>query len=191
LPVIANGGVLQGVVKPAGSIPDTGKILEQVQKAANLSKTLDPTDKDAQHDYSPSGMPTIPIECENMESSDCAACYKDAYKKLNKLRYNFEQLRAVYVETDEFTKASVAFGDSIAGSVGVGGLEWVDQRREIQNSFKQFKKAYKRKYNELLGRLEETLQEIAKCENQYFGNKDWYSRYGFMFFTFMASHYAR
>jgi len=203
LPVIASGGmpnlVLHGAkgarsLKAAGSPPDVTKINEWIQKGADAYKKeslLDRSDADAQADYNPPGMPTMPITCENMKNRDCAACYEDAYKKLNDLRRYFEQLRAVYVETDEFTKASVAFGDSIAGSVGVGGLEWVGQRRKIQNSFKQFKKAYKRKYNELLGRLEEALQEIAECEKKYFGNEDWYSRYGFVFVSFMALHYAR
>jgi hypothetical protein len=191
LPVIANGGVLKDVIKPTGSIPDIGKTLEHITKAGDLSETLDPTDKNAQHDYSPPGMPTMPIACENMKNNDCETCYKDAYEELNDLRRYFEQLRAIYVETDKFTKASIAFGDSIAGSVGVGGLEWMAQRSKIQNSFKTFKKAYKKKYNELLGRLEKVLQEIAKCEDQYFDNKDWYSRYGFMFLNFIAVHYAR
>ncbi|AKF24739.1 hypothetical protein YH65_04565 [Sulfurovum lithotrophicum] len=193
LPVFASGGI-QDVLKLQGSFPDIGKINEFIQKGDNFKKTapLDsPSDEDAQHNYNPPGMPTMPIACGNMKNSNCGSCYKNAYEKVNDLRRYFEQLRALYVETDEFTKASVAFGDSIAGSVGVGGLQWIHDREKIQNSFKQFKKAYKKKYNELLGRLEQVLKEIAQCEEQYFGNKDWYSRYGFMFLNFMALHYAR
>jgi hypothetical protein len=61
----------------------------------------------------------------------------------------------------------------------------------ISNSFKQFKKAYAKKYEELLGKLDETLHEIADCEKKYFGNADWYNRYGYIFQSFMALHYNR
>ena len=102
-----------------------------------------------------------------------------------------EQLRAVYVETDDFTKAAIAFGDGVAGSTGVAALEWNHQRGRITGSFKQFRAAYAAKYEELLARLEAVLHQIGNCEAQHFGNEDWYNRYGFMFQTFMSMHYAR
>jgi hypothetical protein len=167
-------------------------------KAADAAGTippLDPSDDGALPNYNPPGMPSVPISCganrPDADISECHACYQKAHHKLNDLRRHFERLRQLYVETDDFVKAQFAFGDSVAGSAGVGALEWVHQRGKISQSFKDFRGAYTRKHRELLGRLEEVLREIAECERQFFGDEDWYNRYGFMFLTFMSMHYAR
>jgi hypothetical protein len=65
------------------------------------------------------------------------------------------------------------------------------QREKIMRSFKQFTAVYNNKHQELLGRLEKVLREIGECERQYFGDADWYNRYGFIFHSFMSLHYAR
>jgi len=182
-------------MKFAGSPPDFSKMNELLKKAEDAGKkasVLDPPrDENAEKNYNPPGMPTMPISCENSDKSGCEECYKDAYKNLKKLRRYFEQLRTLYVVTDDFTKAQIAFGDGISGSVGVGALQWNVERTKIQKSFKGFKKAYNKKLNELLERLKKTLEQIAACETKYFDNKDWYNRYGFMFVTFMSMYYAR
>jgi hypothetical protein len=186
--------------KALGAMPaKMAKTVQSAQKAADAANKvppLDPSDEDAGTDYSPPGMPQMPIGCggESTDpgvSADCQHCYQEAHEELEKLRRYFEQLRKVYVETDEFTKAAIAFGDGMSGSAGVGALEWMHQRQRIMGSFKQFKQAYKSKYEELLGRLDQALHKIGECEARYFGDEDWYNRYGFMFQSFMAMHYAR
>ncbi len=178
-----------------GSPPDFAKMNEWLQKAKDANKKaskLDPSsDGDAEKNYNPPGMPTMPISCEKNNKKGCEECYKDAYEKLRKLRRYFEQLRTIYAATDDYTKAQIAFGDGIAGSAGVGALQWNVERTKIQKSFNDFKKAYKEKYNELLGRLENVLKEIGQCEAKYFGNEDWYSRYGYVFLSFIAMYYQR
>lgn len=178
--------------------PSVSKLLEIAQKGKDVyekAKPLDDSSPDTQPDYDPPGMPQIPVGCgsayTDVATTDCAKCYEKAHKSLRKLRINFEQLRILYSETDEFTKASIAFGDGIAGSVGVGALQWTVERESISASFKGFKKVYKNKYDELLKKLDETLHEIGVCETRYFGDTDWYNRYGFIFQSFMAMHYNR
>ena len=175
-----------------GKVAKAVETYQKGKEAYNKASLLDPpTDGDAEKNYNPPGMPTMPISCEKNNKKGCEECYKDAYEKLRKLRIYFEQLRTIYAATDDFTKAQIAFGDGIAGSVGVGALRWNVERNRIQNSFKNFKNAYKKKYNELLGRLENVLKEIGKCEAKYFGNEDWYSRYGYVFLSFIAMYYQR
>lgn len=181
--------------KALGGFPTVANLADLARKAAEASdkgELLDPpTDKNAHKNYNPPGMPTMPISCGNSDKSGCEECYREAHENLRKLRLYFEQLRTLYTVTDDFTKAEIAFGDGIAGSVGVGALAWNVERTEIQKSFKDFKRAYNKKYNELLERLKKTLEQIATCEAKYFGNEDWYSRYGFMFVTFISMYYAR
>ena len=150
---------------------------------------LDPNDPGSPPDYNPPGQPEVPVSCG--ENNDCWNCYNDANKKLEKLRGNFEKLRLVYKETDDFTKAAMAFGDGAAGATGFAALEWNAQRGKIKKSFKTFEEAYRKKYNELLDKLKAALQEVAKCEQKYFGEKDWYARYGYMFHSFIALHYQK
>ncbi|EGV15951.1 hypothetical protein [Thiocapsa marina] len=183
----------------APSVADQVGLITKLPKGVDLAKkgakALDPSDDQALPDYDPPGMPRIPIGCgaeePGADMSGCHHCYQKAHQDLQDLRRHFERLRQVYVETDDMVKAQLAFGDGIAGSVGVGALGWMVERDKIMLSFKQFKVVYHNKYQELLGRLEGTLREIAACEREYFGDEDWYNRYGFMFHSFMALHYAR
>lgn len=185
---------------PIPSLPDSGGALSgKAVKGADLwgkledlnekSTPLDPNRGADKPDYDPPGMPEIPLACPKDKA--CRVCYESANKRIGKLRKSFEHLRLLYKETDDFVKAAVAFGDGIAGSAGVGALEWNAQRRKIKGSQKSFEAAYRKKYAQLLGDLKEALQQIAKCEKQYFGEDDWYARYGFIFQTFMSLHYQR
>ncbi len=152
-------------------------------------KGLTPQDGAFDPNYTPPGMPQVPVSCEGKKG--CSECYTDAYQRLNKVRVNFEQLRVLYGSTMSWVKAEIAFGDSIAGSVGVGGLEWTVQRRRIEGSVGTLNKAYDNKYTELLGRLKQALMDISQCEAKQFNDPDWYNRFGYMFYTFMASRYQR
>jgi len=180
------------VAKQVESLNKLPMIVDLVKKGA---KALDASDDKGLPDYEPPGMPQVPIGCgsdkPDADIEDCHHCYHEAHQKLEDLRRHFERLRQLYVETDDMVKAQVAFGDGISGSVGVGALEWISQREKIMRSFKQFTAVYNNKHQELLGRLEKVLREIGECERQYFGDADWYNRYGFIFHSFMSLHYAR
>ena len=43
----------------------------------------------------------------------------------------------------------------------------------------------------MMGTLRRALQEVADCEARYFDVQDWYSRYGFIYYTFMEDRYRR
>lgn len=185
----------ENLADPTSLPGKAAKAVDWYQKgkdANDKASLLDPpTDGDAEKNYNPPGMPTMPVSCEKNNKKGCEECYKNAYEELRKLRQYFEQLRTIYAATDDYTKAQIAFGDGMSGSAGVGALQWNVERAKIQKSFNDFKKAYKAKYNELLGRLENVLKEIGNCEAKYFGNEDWYSRYGFVFLSFIAMYYQR
>jgi hypothetical protein len=146
-------------------------------------------DRDMDPGYNPDGMPEAPLGCAG--SAECRSCYEEAHRELLKLRYSFAKLLILYNQTDNLVKDSYSFGDSIAGMTGYGALAWYEERSRIARSWKEFEKAYRNKYQELLERLENNLKVIAQCEAQYFGDQDWYSRYGFMFLTFVAMHYKK
>ena len=172
--------------------PGVAKLTDLNQKLDELEEKaapLDPGKGASQPDYNPPGMPEVPVSCGG--NNDCWHCYQSANQKIEKLRVYFERLRILYKETDEFTKAAVAFGDGAAGSTGFAALEWNAQRAKIKKSFKSFEAAYRKKYAELLERLKAALQEVAECEKKYFGEKDWYARYGYMFHSFIALHYQQ
>ena len=164
-------------------------LYQKMEEMEEKADALDPNNPGDGPDYNPPGQPEVPISCGG--NTDCTNCYKAANKKLDSLRANFEKLRLIYKETDDFTKAALAFGDGAAGSTGFAALEWNHQRGIIKNSFKAFEKAYRKKYNELLDKLKAALQEVAVCEQKYFGEKDWYARYGYMFHSFIALHYQK
>lgn len=139
--------------------------------------------------YDPDGMPEAPLGCA--DSAACKSCYDEAHKELLKLRYSFAKLLILYNQTDNFVKDSYSFGDSIAGMTGYAALAWYEERSKIAKSWQEFEKAYRKKYQELLERLEKNLKVISDCEAEYFGDQDWYSRHGFMFLTFVAMHYKK
>lgn len=146
-------------------------------------------DKKADPNYNPPGAPQVPTSCDASKMDGCKDCYQSAYDKLYKLRANFEKLRAVKIVTEDFTKSSLSFGDSVSGVHGVAGLGWQAERRKIEASFKNFEKAYRAKHQELAQRLNDNLQEIDQCEAKFYGEKDWYNRFGYMYFSFMEDRY--
>ncbi len=181
-PVMAFGPVGAGASK-------FGDLSQKLDEYWEKKKPLDPDEKGGGPDYDPPGMPEVPVSCG--DNNDCWKCYKKANEKIEKLRVSFEKLRILYKDTDEYTKAAIAFGDGVAGSAGVGALEWAHQRGNIRKSFKAFEAAYKKKYAELLDKLKQALLEVAACERAYFNELDWYARYGYMFHTFMALNYQK
>ena len=74
--------------------------------------------------------------------------------------------------------------------MGVGGLAWtLDARPKIAKSADKLRATYKEKYEEWLAGLEVSLRALGKCEEENFGERDWYGRFGFIYYTFMADRY--
>jgi len=150
-------------------------------------KALDPN-------FRPPGSPAVPASCtapDGKSGEGCNDCYAKAYGKLTAVRLAFEKLRRVNATTQAFAAKSIAFGDAVSGVHGVAGIGWQPERTKIENSVKEFNKAYDAKYNELAGLLQIALKDIGQCEAKHFKVNDWYDRYGFMYYTFMADRYRQ
>lgn len=137
------------------------------------------------------GQPKVPSKCSEGGGTGCGACFAKAQGDLKQLRFSLEKLRVIGTWTKKFTDKSIAFGDSVSGVHGVAGLGWQPERAKIEQSYDQFGKAYDAKYQELIGDLEGALRNVGRCEAQYFSTPDWYDRYGFIYYTFMADRYRR
>ncbi|MFN4316307.1 MAG: hypothetical protein ACK4E0_18625 [Chitinophagaceae bacterium] len=180
-----------------------GELQEKIKKAKDMMTST----KDLLEEYfgmgeclsmpPPPGMPNIPSFCPDLEEGalgtgggDCATCFTEAREKFNKVRYNLEQLRIIYKCTKDFSDKAIAFGDNASGTHAVTGLAWQAERAKIEGAVKNLKDAYDKKYTELLERLQESMIELAVCEEQ-FGTPDWYDRYGYMFYEFVKEKYKR
>jgi len=78
-----------------------------------------------------------------------------------------------------------------SGVHGVAGLGWQPERAKIEQSVRDFNKAYNAKHEELAGLLQVALKDIGQCEARHFKVADWYDRYGFMHYTFMVDRYRQ
>lgn len=178
---------------PGNAAGDAARIADMYNKWREMEDKEPPggggSSSSSGPDYNPPGMPEVPTSCDGKQG--CWQCYESANKRLERLRISFEKLRILYKETDDYTKAAMAFGDSVAGASNLGALEWTAQRLKILKSWKNFEAAYRKKHYQLVNELKAALQEVAKCEKKYFGMDDWYARYGYMFHSFMAMYYQR
>ena len=148
------------------------------------------TDPDANClDLGDVGAPQVPTSCAGSET--CGECFTHAQNQLNGMRLNLERLRCVYRAAADFTRASIAFGDSASGIHAVTGLEWQTQKAGIVQAFESLKHTYDVKYGQMLPNLRGALESIGQCEAQFFHNNDWYDRFGFIYYTFMADRYKR
>lgn len=145
----------------------------------------------------PPGMPEIPSFCPDdeqlaiqLDAQNCAGCFREGRENFNKVRYNLEQLRIIYKCTKDFSDKAIAFGDNASGVHAVTGLTWQAERAKIEGAVKNLKAAYDKKYLELLEKLQESMIQLAICEEQ-FGTPDWYDRYGYMYYEFVKEKYKR
>jgi len=189
----AGTGGVSGSGAAIGWLQDAfGKGLKPGAEALDAYKPLSDGDKSLDPNYRPPGSPNVPSHCtapDGKSSEGCNDCYAAAYRKLTAVRLALEKLRRVGTTTRAFTAKSIAFGDSVSGVHGVAGLGWQPERAKIEQSLRDFEKAYDSKHTELMGLLEAALKDIGQCEAKHFGQADWYDRYGFMYYTFMYDRY--
>lgn len=182
------GAIDQGI----GSLNQGMGMMDTIQEFGETQfSPLVPEDVDFDPNYEPPGAPTIPVHCEVSGGNACRACYQGAYDKLNFVRHYLEVLRGIYGATKRYTDAAIAFGDSMSGLHGGFGIAWPPQRKGIQDAFEKMGKTYDEKYKGYMEELLEGLQELGACEKQYFDEDDWYSRYGFIYYTYMSDRYRR
>lgn len=136
----------------------------------------------------PVGEPRIPSFCAGDEA--CDQCYSDARGNFNQARATLEKLRLIYTCSQKFSKAAIAFGDSSSGIHAVVGMAWRQQKAGIEESVKGLQAAYDAKYIQLIGSLQDSMNQMGTCE-QKFGVEDWYDRFGYIYYEFMADKYKR
>lgn len=139
-------------------------------------------------DFTTNAAAMIPTGC--LEEEGCAQCYEQAIRNMNVIRRSLARMSCIYSNTKKFNESAIAFGDNVSGMHGVMGLAWQHERKGIQEQFDQFKKTYDDKYTDLVNALQQNLYSINDCENQY-GMKDWYQRFGFIYFEMMKEKYKR
>jgi hypothetical protein len=150
---------------------------------------LNPDDERFDPDYNPPGTPEVPISCG--EDEECQSCYARAQHNVNFVRVQFEKLRAIYDATTKYADTAIAFGDNVSGIHGAMGLAWQAERVGIQKSVEKLGRTYDGKYKDMLGSLKNSLDQISVCEAKHFNTPDWYNRFGFIYYEFMAARYSR
>jgi hypothetical protein len=141
-------------------------------------------------DISAAGAPPVPSSCSENESA-CGQCYRDAYRDLGEARLKLEKLRCVYEATKRFADRAISFGDSASGVHALVGLEWQTQKKRIEASVDELNKSYDAKLGQFLPMLKGSLEHVGQCEQQFMNEPDWYTRFGFIYFTFMTDRYKR
>jgi hypothetical protein len=141
-------------------------------------------------DITAANAPPVPTGCGD-EDNTCSQCYRDAYRELGEARLKLEKLRCVYQATKRFADKAIAFGDTSSGVHAIVGLEWQEQKKRILASVDELNHTYDGKLNEFIGKLEGSLQHVGQCEQDFAGEPDWYTRFGFIYFTFMNDRYKR
>jgi hypothetical protein len=179
-----------------GQIEKGGGWLKQALGAAGAAKgladawkPLSDTDKSIANQMK--GGPKVPSKCAEAGASGCTGCFEQAHNDLNTVRFALAKLGAIGKWTVNFTKKSIAFGDSASGVHGVAGIAWQAERSKIEASYASFGTAYDAKYQELIGQLQTALRDVGQCEAKFFKNDDWYDRYGFIYYSFMSDRYRR
>ncbi|MEZ5331851.1 MAG: hypothetical protein R2991_07305 [Thermoanaerobaculia bacterium] len=175
----------------SGLLNQVTQLYDNFHEFQEANDALNPDDLGADPNYSPAGAPQLPTRCLDAGDTGCMACYESAQHEINFLRVNLERLRAIYAATKKYSDKAIAFGDSMAGLPGGFGMGWPEQRFGIQAEMEKLGHTYDEKYNGMIANLERSLKQLSECEAQYFDTPDWYDRFGFIYYTFMADRYKR
>lgn len=139
-------------------------------------------------DFSTPAEAMMPTGCAGNEG--CAGCYRESINRLNTVRKSLARMRCIYTNTKKFTDAAISFGDNVSGIHGVMGIAWQNERRGIEQSLRDFEATYDNKYKALMESMQVALNGINACEAKY-GMRDWYQRFGFLYFEMMKEKYKR
>lgn len=149
---------------------------------------LSPQDAEAEP-QAPPGEPEVPSSCG--ESEECGSCFDAAHARLNGNREALERLRILSNRTKKDVDSKIAFGDGASAVHGVSALAWQKERIAINRQMETFYRSVDRKYVELIGKVQESLLDLGRCEWEQFEEPDWYDRFGFIYYQFLADHYKR
>ncbi len=185
----AGSGTRSGVETGLGWTSYGIGVVDSLRELQGAHEGLHGTDATCM-DLSAAGAPSMPVNCGD-NSSACGQCYSQAYRELNGMRVNLERLRCTYRAYKRYVDAAVAFGDNASGIHAVTGLVWQNERAGIMREFDKLNRTYDQKYAQMMPNLRRALEKVAQCEAQHFNERDWYNRFGFIYYTFMADRYKR
>jgi hypothetical protein len=169
-----------------GAINNVVGIIESGSELWDAAAVLDAGE--CTPDFTQPASALIPSSCES--TAGCDACYEAALNGFNADRRTLARMMCIFMNTKNFNDKAIAFGNSMASLPGGVGMGWIPAKKQIDQSFTKFKATYDRKSRELLESLQKNMMKIDQCENS-FGLKDWYQRFGFMYFEFMQQKYKR
>ena len=129
---------------------------------------------------------------EDPNAGQCVPCYVEAEKGIDTRRIAFERLRIIL----NYTQKMSSQGENALSGFGAAGgslatMEAQSQIRQVDQAMEAVNSMYDKKYVEIIAKLKGSLDDFAKCEAKYFNNPDWYDRYGFVYYQFMADKYKR
>ncbi len=171
-----------------GNVEGLMNVYQSWQEFTAAHNGLTPGDSQFDPDYAPPGSPQIPSACAGSEQ--CNACYEKAVKDINFYRFSLDKGRGIANNALQYSKKAIAFGDTGSQTMGVGGLAWTHKAKpEIEKSVAKLRKTYQSKYTEWIAGLQTSLQALGKCEEEFFKERDWYNRFGYIYYSFMADRY--
>jgi hypothetical protein len=152
----------------------------------NASNSLD--NNECVPDFSTDASSMMPTGCS--DNAACSQCYQSGISRLTTVRRSLARMSCIRMNTKRFNDAAIAFGDNVSGIHAVTGLAWQNERAGILATMDHFNQTYDNKYRDLIASLQTALNDINQCEAQ-FGMRDWYQRFGFIYFEMMKEKYKR
>ena len=185
----ASAGDLGGSIESGiGNVEGLMKIHDNWKEFTAAHDSLSSDDKKCEPDYDPPGSPKIPSACA--DAGQCGECYEKAVKNINFYRYSLDKGRCIANNALQYANKAMAFGDTGSQTMGVGGLAWTHKAKpEIEKSVLKLRKTYQGKYKEWIAGMQTSLQALGKCEEEFFKERDWYNRFGYVYYSFMADRY--
>ena len=134
--------------------------------------------------------PMMPSSCAgDKQSSEECHCFAAAAERLNKNRLMLEKLRIMVANQKAFKDKAIALGNSYAQLHTLMGLQWIGIRtHDIEEPYEQFKTIANQKHQAVMAAIQDSLKQISACEAKM-GEKDWYEKYGFVYYEFLYDAY--
>jgi hypothetical protein len=112
-----------------------------------------------------------------------------AQNDINFMRLNLEKLRSTCRQAQDMADRAIKFGDDVSSIHGAMGLAWQSEKQGILKTVVHLKDTCKTKYEGMMTGTEKAVREMDTCEAEFFNNRDWYDRYGFLYYQFLRARY--
>jgi hypothetical protein len=163
---------------------------EKLKQGYEALKTLDK--KEVIPDVSSTG-PMMPSSCAGYSNKThvpggSCDCFAKALDRLNRNRTMLEKLRIKSTNIINFADTWVDFGDAMAGLHPMLEYGWVIQKIGITKEKNLTRSIAIEKHKEIMRAIHESLIALGDCEAK-FGERDWYQKFGFMYYEFLEDKY--